>query len=67
MITKGSILISEPFLGDTNFERTVILLCEHNEQGTLGYILNKPTSIEIAAVVKDFENFPINLYVIKME
>src|ERR1700712_5725610 len=63
MITKGSILISEPFLGDTNFERTVVLVCEHNDQGTFGYILNKPTAIEINSFIKDLNNFPLNLYV----
>ena len=63
MITKGSILISEPFLGDANFERTVILLCEHNENGSLGYILNKPTNVELATVVPDFEQYKGVLYV----
>jgi putative transcriptional regulator len=63
MITKGSILISEPYLGDSNFERTVVLVCEHNEQGTFGYILNKPTAIEIASVIRDLDNFPLNLYI----
>ncbi|MDQ3393034.1 MAG: YqgE/AlgH family protein, partial [Bacteroidota bacterium] len=39
---KGRLLISEPFLPDPNFERTVILLCEHNDQGSFGFVLNKP-------------------------
>lgn len=40
-VKKGDILIAEPFLGDPNFERTVILLCEHNEQGSFGFVLNQ--------------------------
>lgn len=40
-INKGDILIAKPFLGDPNFERTVILLCEHNEQGSFGFVLNQ--------------------------
>lgn len=63
MIAKGSILISEPYLGDTNFERTVVLICDHNDQGTFGYILNKPTAIEINSVIKDLTNFPLHLHI----
>lgn len=40
-VKKGAILIAEPFLGDPNFERTVVLLCEHNEQGSFGFVLNQ--------------------------
>jgi putative transcriptional regulator len=32
---RGDLLISEPFLNDPNFVRTVILLCEHNDDGSL--------------------------------
>ncbi len=39
---KGSILIAEPFLSDKYFERSVVLLVEHNNnQGTMGFVLNK--------------------------
>lgn len=43
--TKGSLLIAEPFLGDANFERTVVFLCEHNERGTFGLVLNQSTNL----------------------
>lgn len=47
-VAKGNILIAEPFLPDGNFERTVVLLCEHSEQnGSFGLILNKPTSLAV--------------------
>ncbi len=39
----GRLLIAEPFLADPNFARTVILLCEHGEDGTVGFSLNRPT------------------------
>ena len=40
---KGNILISEPFLCDQYFERSVVLLVEHGEEyGTMGFVLNKP-------------------------
>jgi putative transcriptional regulator len=40
----GKLLIAEPFLGDPNFSRTVILLCEHGPDGSLGFVLNQITN-----------------------
>jgi len=40
---NGCLLIARPYLGDHNFERTVIFLCEHNAQGSFGLVLNQPT------------------------
>jgi putative transcriptional regulator len=37
----GKILIAEPFLKDPNFTRSVILLCQHQEAGSFGFIINK--------------------------
>lgn len=37
----GSLLISDPFLKDPNFQRTVVLLCEHQVEGSFGFVLNK--------------------------
>jgi putative transcriptional regulator len=42
---KGKILISEPFLPDLNFSRSVILLAEHNKTATLGFVLNQGTDL----------------------
>jgi putative transcriptional regulator len=52
---KGRLLISEPFLPDPNFERTVVLLCEHNEEGSFGFVLNKPSALKLPEVVEDLE------------
>lgn len=38
---KGDLLISEPFLNDIHFRRTVVLLGEHNEEGSVGFVLNR--------------------------
>lgn len=35
-------LISDPFLKDPNFMRTVVFLCEHNKEGSFGFVLNRP-------------------------
>src|SRR6187402_846369 len=50
---KGRLLISEPFLPDPNFERTVVLLCEHNEDGSFGFVLNKPSVLKIGEVMEN--------------
>lgn len=39
---KGRLLLAEPFLGDPNFDRSVILLVEHSAEGSLGFVLNQP-------------------------
>ena len=51
---KGRILISEPFLSDHYFRRSVVYLTEHNEEGSLGFVLNKPLEIQIGEIVDDF-------------
>ncbi|MEQ8358176.1 MAG: YqgE/AlgH family protein [Cytophagales bacterium] len=54
-VKKGSILISEPFLKDPNFDRSVILICEHNENGTFGLVLNRPIEVKLGEVLEDLE------------
>lgn len=54
--SKGRILISEPFIQDIYFKRSIVLLTEHTEDGTVGFVLNKPISLNINDVVKDFPN-----------
>lgn len=47
-LNTGSLLLSEPFLKDKEFIRTVSLLCFHDKQeGSMGFILNRPLSIEL--------------------
>lgn len=52
---KGRLLISEPFLPDPNFERTVVLLCEHNEEGSFGFVINKPSVLKVNEVMEDMQ------------
>lgn len=40
---KGRLLIAEPsILGDTSFNRSIVLLTEHNHDSSIGFIMNKP-------------------------
>src|SRR5690554_371088 len=61
---SGSLLLSEPFMLDPNFQRSVIVLCEHNEEeGVLGYVLNQPTDVTIGDLMEDMHDcdFPVFL------
>ena len=60
---KGDLLISEPFLPDPNFERTVILLCEHNDEGSFGFVLNKLSMLKFSDVIQEVGEFQKPLYV----
>jgi putative transcriptional regulator len=52
--TKGRALVAEPFLQDSYFKRSVVLLTEHNEEGSLGFVLNNPIDFHIEEILKDF-------------
>lgn len=60
---RGDLLISEPYLPDPNFERTVVLLCEHDENGTFGFILNKPSNTVFDDVFEEVKGFNETLYI----
>lgn len=60
---KGDLLLSEPFLPDQNFDRTVILLCEHNEEGSFGFVLNKLSILKVDEVLQEIGTFEAELYV----
>jgi putative transcriptional regulator len=55
-LQKGQLLIAEPsILGDLFFNRSVILLAEHSNEGSLGFIMNKPLEYTINDLVPDIE------------
>jgi putative transcriptional regulator len=58
---KGRLLISAPFLSDV-FKRSVIYLTEHNETGSVGFIINKPLNVKISSVIEDFPDFDADVY-----
>ena len=51
---KGRLLISEPFLPDTFFNRTLVYLTEHNEKGSVGFIINKSINIKVSDALEGF-------------
>ena len=61
-IEKGVLLLAEPFMEDPYFKRAAVLLCENHPQGTLGFILNKPTQVRLEDVLEDFPPFDAPVY-----
>jgi putative transcriptional regulator len=54
-VHMGSLLVAEPFMLDSNFRRAVVLVTDHSdEEGTVGFIINKPLTVGITDLVEDF-------------
>ncbi|MBX2901610.1 MAG: YqgE/AlgH family protein [Cyclobacteriaceae bacterium] len=60
---KGRLLISEPYLPDPNFERTTVLLTEHNDAGSVGFILNKPSDSLVGEIMEDLKLFHSRIFI----
>jgi putative transcriptional regulator len=54
--TAGRLLVAEPMLGDPNFDRTVVLVISHSEEGALGLVLNRPSETPVPAVLPAWEH-----------
>jgi putative transcriptional regulator len=60
-LEKGQLLVADPdLIGDVSFNKAVILLTDHNSQGSVGFIINKPLKFTIEDLVPDVSgNFKI--------
>lgn len=58
----GILLISDPFLKDPNFMRTVVFLCEHQEQGSFGFVLNRKYENTLDELIPELEGFKLPVY-----
>jgi len=52
--SQGRVLIAEPFLNDTYFKRSVVFITEHNPEGSVGFVLNKPVELRVQDVIQNF-------------
>jgi len=50
---RGKLILAGPALKDPNFERTVVLITEHNEDGAMGLVLNRPSEASVEDAVPD--------------
>ncbi|MFE0102814.1 YqgE/AlgH family protein [Streptomyces sp. NPDC059009] len=48
----GRLLVATPALSDPNFDRAVVLLLDHDEEGSLGVVLNRPTPVDVADILE---------------
>ena len=53
---SGRVLISEPFMDDENFSRSVIYLCEYNEDESYGFILNHILNPSLSELINEIDN-----------
>ncbi len=53
---KGNLLIAEPsIIGDMSFNRSVVILADHTDEGSIGFILNKPFEFGVTDLVPEIE------------
>jgi putative transcriptional regulator len=50
---RGKLLIASPTLVDPNFARTVVFMTEHNDEGAMGIVLNRPSETSVESVVPE--------------
>jgi putative AlgH/UPF0301 family transcriptional regulator len=48
----GRLLVATPVLADPNFDRAVVLLLDHDEEGSLGVVLNRPTPVDVSDILE---------------
>jgi putative transcriptional regulator len=61
-LQAGKLLVSVPLTGDVFFDRSVILLVEHNENGSFGIILNKDLPLTLKDLFPDTDNEHIPIF-----
>lgn len=59
----GKILISEPFMLDPNFKRSVVLLVEHGDEGSVGLVWNQPTELVVSDILENFPEFKAKVHI----
>ncbi len=58
----GILLIADPFLKDIHFSRTVILLTDHQTEGSIGFVLNKLFDKKLNELIEGFDDVDIPVY-----
>jgi len=58
----GILLIADPFLKDPNFLRTVVFLCDHKEEGSFGFVLNRQYENKLGELIPELEGNQLPVY-----
>jgi putative transcriptional regulator len=61
-LQTGDLLVAKPFMDDPYFKRAVVLLCEHTDKGSMGFVLNKPIDMKINDIISDFPPIEAGLF-----
>lgn len=61
-LSPGTLLIANPHLDDPNFLRSVILLCEHNEEGSFGFVLNRKLDYSVDELIPELGDFQLPVF-----
>ncbi|MBI3137295.1 MAG: YqgE/AlgH family protein [Sphingobacteriales bacterium] len=59
---RGILLIADPFLKDPNFLRTVVLLCEHQPEGSFGFVINRPFESTLDELIPELEGHKLPVF-----
>ncbi|HJU45437.1 MAG TPA: YqgE/AlgH family protein, partial [Chitinophagaceae bacterium] len=59
---QGTLLIADPFLKDPNFMRTVIFICEHQPEGSFGFVLNRAYEHTLDELISGAEGMDIPVF-----
>lgn len=59
---SGRLLVANPHLDDPNFLRTVIFLCEHNKEGSFGFVLNRKLDYTIDELIPELEHYKFPVF-----
>lgn len=60
--SSGILLIADPFLKDPNFLRTVVFLCEHKDEGSFGFVLNRQYENTLDELIPELEGHKLPVY-----
>lgn len=62
-IRNGDLLIAEPFTQENEFKKAVLLIADYTvDQGTVGFVLNKPLDVSVDGLIQGFPEFRQNVY-----
>ena len=62
MLKRGRVLLAEPFMEDPSFKRAAVLLCDHDEDGSIGFIFKKPLQSNINELIEELPEFNSEVY-----
>src|SRR5215472_8445027 len=60
---SGRLLISEPFMLDPNFKRSVLILTEYGDEGAMGFVLNHESEYQLGDILPDTQYSELQVFI----